>query len=142
MSTPEELQALLDGPPFQHALGLRAEAVDREAGSLTIRLPFARDVQRHPRRPEVHGGAIAALIDVTGAYTLAIQVGRGTPTVDLRIDYLRLAVDTDLLARSRTLRLGRQLGRADVEVRDTAGALVAVGRGSWSVAPRPEPTGG
>jgi uncharacterized protein (TIGR00369 family) len=79
---------------------------------------------------------------VTGAYTLAIQVGRGTPTVDLRVDYLRLAVGTDLVARSRTLRRGSRLGRIDVEVRDAAGELVAVGRGTWSAAPRaPSPVG-
>jgi len=139
VSTPEELQRFLDGPPFQQHLGLRAEAVDREAGSLTIRMPFRRELQRHPQRPEIHGGAIASLIDVAGAYTLAIQVGHGTPTVDLRVDYLRLAVETDLWARSRTLRRGRSLGRIDVEVRDAAGELVAVGRGTWSTATRPDP---
>jgi acyl-coenzyme A thioesterase PaaI-like protein len=37
-----------------------------------------------------------------------------------------------LTATGRLLKAGRSIARADVEVRDTAGVLVVVGRGTFS----------
>ena len=53
------------------------------------------------------------------------------PTIDLRIDYLRPA-EGDLLATARTVKRGRTIGVVDVEIRDTAGRMIAVGRGAYS----------
>ena len=63
-------------------------------------------------------------------------VGVGVPTIDLRVDYLRPARRGDLVATGRTLRVGRTVSVADVEVRDASGALVAAGRGVYA-SPRP-----
>ena len=75
---------------------------------------------------------MAALIDIAGDFALIAKLGRGIPTIDLRIDYLRPAVDTDLIARARTLRAGRTVGVVDIEISDKHGRLVAVGRGGYS----------
>jgi uncharacterized protein (TIGR00369 family) len=53
------------------------------------------------------------------------------PTIDLRIDYLAPARG-DLVATGKLLRLGRSIGRSDVEITDSSGKLVAVGRAVFS----------
>ena len=60
------------------------------------------------------------------------MVGRGLPTVNFRVDYLRPAVDTALVAVSRVRRAGKSVGVADVDVFDEKGALLAIGRGTYS----------
>ncbi len=126
------LQEWIDAPPYQRFLGLRAISLDPEAGRVTLRLPFRPEFQRAPDRPEIHGGVTAALIDIAGDYALAVKLGGGVPTIDLRVDYLRMAVSTDLLAHARTVKAGRTIGLVDVEVTDQEGRLIAVGRGTYS----------
>ena len=48
------------------------------------------------------------------------------------MDYLRPAVNTDLVASARTLRAGRSVGVVDIALHDKDGRLVAVGRGTYS----------
>ena len=107
--------------------------MDPEAGTVTLALPFKRDLCRSSKAPEIHGGVTAALIDIAGDYALAIRLGNGVPTIDLRIDYLRMAVETELIATARAVKMGRTLGIVDVEVQDKDGRLVAIGRGTYYV---------
>jgi len=60
--------------------------------------------------------------------------GRGLPTVDLRIDYLRPAQKGDLFAEAAVVKGGRTLGVADITVTNGAGKKIAVGRGLYSTA--------
>jgi uncharacterized protein (TIGR00369 family) len=119
-------------PPFHAVLRPEAVSADPQAGVVVIRLPYQPAFGRAGDSPEVHGGVIAALIDLAGHAAVAVQIGRMAPTIDLRIDYLRPAPAADLLATARTLKLGRAVSRVDIEVRDPAGLLVAAGRGSFS----------
>jgi uncharacterized protein (TIGR00369 family) len=93
-----------------------------------LRAEFRRD----PKRPEIHGGVIAALVDIAGHAAIAAKVRHGVPTVDIRIDYLRGAAGTELLAAADPVRLGRTLGIVDIRVTDDQGKLVAVGRALFS----------
>jgi len=43
------------------------------------------------------------------------------------------AITTDAIAEARILRAGRSIGFAQVEVRDAAGKLAAIGRVTYSV---------
>ena len=107
--------------------------MDPEAGTVTLALPFKRDLCRSSKTPEIHGGVTAALIDIAGDYALTIRLGDAVPTADLRIDYLRMAVETELVATARTVKMGRTLGIVDVEVTDKDGRLIAIGRGTYYV---------
>ena len=129
--TPAALQAWIDRSPFHRWLGVVAEAVDPGAGRVTLRLPFRPGLGRSDAAPDLHGGAIAALIDIAGDYALALGLGGGVPTIDLRIDYLRMA-RSDLLATAEVVRAGRTVGRVDVRVEDAEGRLIALGRGTYA----------
>lgn len=113
---------------------LAMELVDHDAdnGAVTIRAPWRDGYERGPGTGQWHGGPIAALIDIAGDFALIAKLGRGIPTINLRIDYLRPAIGTALTAKARTLRAGKSVGVVDIEVLDDAGRLVAVGRGSYS----------
>jgi uncharacterized protein (TIGR00369 family) len=116
--------------PYMRFLGL--EVVRSEKGRVEIRLPFREEFLRHDGSDWLHGGVVSALIDIVGDYAVMTETNVGVPTIDLRVDYLRPARRGDLLAVGRTLRVGRTVSVADVEVRDTSGTLVAVGRGCYA----------
>ena len=124
----------LEVSPFQRLLGL--QLVESTEGRVVLRMPFGEAVRRHNESDWVHGGAIASLIDIAGDYALITRLGVGLPTIDLRVDWLRPARNTELLAEAKVVKVGRTICVADVEVRDEAGKLVAVGRGSYAT-PRP-----
>jgi uncharacterized protein (TIGR00369 family) len=111
-------------------LGLRI--VRAEKGSVEIRLPFREEFLRSDGSDWLHGGVVSALIDIVGDYAIITEVGTGVPTIDLRVDYLRPARRGDLVGVGRTIRVGRTVSVADVEIRDKAGTLVAVGRGVYA----------
>ncbi|HKF63882.1 MAG TPA: PaaI family thioesterase [Dongiaceae bacterium] len=55
------------------------------------------------------------------------------PTINLRIDYLCPAGGDTLTATASVRRAGRTIGVVDIDVTDTAGRLVAIGRGCYSM---------
>lgn len=116
--------------PYMRFLGL--EMVRAEKGTVEVRLPFREEFVRQDGSDWLHGGVVSALIDIVGDYAVITETGVGVPTIDLRVDYLRPARRGDLLAVGRTLRVGRTVSVADVEVRDASGTLVAVGRGCYA----------
>ena len=117
-------------PPFHH--WLRPELVSADAdGSVVVRLALRDDLRRDPERPDIHGGVIAALIDIAGHHAMMARLGYAVPTVDLRVDYLRMAAGKELRAEASILKLGRTMSVVDIRVLDDGGRLVAAGRGSF-----------
>jgi uncharacterized protein (TIGR00369 family) len=120
----------VDKSPFNRLLGV--ELVRAEDGTVEMRLPWRDELGRADDSDWFHGGVISALIDIAGDYAVASKLGRGVPTIDLRVDYLRPARRGELRAVARTVKLGRTVGVADVELRDANGAVVAIGRCAYS----------
>ena len=120
----------LDTSPYQRFLGLLLER-DGE-GEVVIRLPFRNEFLRADDSDWLHGGITAALVDIAGAYAMLTHFKVSVATIDLRIDWLRPARATDLVATGRVVKAGRRVSVADVEVADAAGTLVAVGRGLYA----------
>jgi uncharacterized protein (TIGR00369 family) len=116
--------------PYQRFLNV--EWVRFEPGLAELRLPFREEFLRADGSDWYHGGVVAALIDIAGDYALVSQVGDGLPTIDLRVDWLRPARRGALLAIGRSVKVGRTVCCADIEVRDETGTLVAVGRGTYA----------
>ena len=116
--------------PFMRFLGL--ELVRAERGTVEIRLPFREEFLRQDDSDWLHGGVVSAFADIVGDYAVITEVGTGVPTIDLRVDFLRPARRGDLVGVGRTLRVGRTVSVADVEIRDTSRTVVAVGRAVYA----------
>ena len=97
-----------------------------------LRLPFREEFMRADGSDWYHGGVISALADIVGDYAVITETGAGVPTIDLRVDYLRPARRGDLVAVGRTVRVGKTVSVADVEIRDATGTLVAIGRAVYA----------
>jgi uncharacterized protein (TIGR00369 family) len=121
-------------PPFHKVLAPEAVRADPVNGVVIIRLPYQPQLARAPGEKSYHGGVIATLVDLAGHAAVAVSIGRMAPTIDLRIDYLRPAIDSDLTATAKLIAVGRAVARADIEITDAQGRLIAIGRGTFSTA--------
>jgi uncharacterized protein (TIGR00369 family) len=117
--------------PFHQWLLPEVIAVDEVAGSVTIKLPVRPEFYRLPGRPEIHGAVVAAIVDITGHAAIAAQVLHSVATVDMRVDFLRLAAGSELKAVATVVKLGRTIGVVDVQVTDDQKRLVAIGRAAY-----------
>lgn len=127
----DSLKARLTKNPLHQALNLDLVSADGEAGIVVIKAPFQDLVERGAGSGRWHGGIMATLIDIAAVFAIWAKLGHGAPTVDLRIDYLRPAVNTDLTVTGRIAKLGRTLTVADVDIADDNGKAVAKGRGVY-----------
>lgn len=126
------LAAVFAASPFMSTLKLEVLGMDYDKAELSVRMPLNPTFERRVNTKQFHGGAIAALIDITGDFAVGMLVGGGVPTINLRIDYLKPAVGDSLTATSRVRRSGRTVAVVDIDVSDEKGALVAIGRGTYS----------
>lgn len=133
--TVEQMVALLDGSPFHQLLGLRLESFDPGAGTVVIRCAFSPRVERSTGSGQYHGGVIASFIDIAGDFALIAALGHGVPTINFRVDYLRPAHHSDLIARARVRKSGRTIGVVDIDVEEPPGRLIALGRGCYGTQP-------
>ena len=128
----EKLQAMMSRCPFNHWLGLKALAIGDEG--VEILLPWREELLSSPEVQSMHGGVLASLIDAAASYAVASRIGRGLPTVDLRVDYHRIAKPGDYTAKGRIVHLGRTLASSEAHVYDANGVLIASGRGAFFTA--------
>lgn len=127
-----DVQRLMDEAPMIRFLGMKVGAVDAGEGTAAFTLPMKDDFARAAGSSQFHGGAISAFIDTAGDFAIGVCVGGAVPTMNLRVDFLRPASGEKLTAHARVRRLGRTVGIADVDVLDSEGRLVAIGRGTYS----------
>jgi uncharacterized protein (TIGR00369 family) len=120
--------------PFHQWLLPELMEIDEQASTVTIRLGVRPEFCRLPERPEIHGGVVAALIDITGHAAIASKVLHSVATIDLRVDYLRLASGTELRATGTVVKLGRTIGVVDIRMNDDQQRLVAIGRAAYLAA--------
>jgi uncharacterized protein (TIGR00369 family) len=134
--TLEEVQQLIDRGPYLRWLGLKVLALDAE--SIEVRATWREEWVANPKLEQTHGGILAALIDFAADFALVSNIGHPVPTIDMRVDYHRLAKPGDLIAKGRVIKFGRQFSVCEAQVFDEAGAMVASGRGTYITAPAAE----
>jgi uncharacterized protein (TIGR00369 family) len=127
-----DIQKMLDTSAFNLFLNITVENADPAKQEVTMRSVMRPEFERRPGSKQWHGGVIASLIDTAGDFAVGMMVGRGLPTVNFRVDYLKPAIDTALIAVAKVRRAGKSVGVADVDVFDEKGSLLAVGRGTYS----------
>ena len=130
--TLEQVQALVTRAPFHQWLGLTVIAVGDD--SIEIRAKWREEWVVNVERRYTHGGILAALIDLAADFALIKQIGRGVPTIDMRVDYHRVAMPGDLIMRGKVVRAGSQVATAEAQIFDLDGKLIASGRGTYLTA--------
>ncbi|ALM82280.1 PaaI family thioesterase [Bordetella sp. N] len=133
--TLEQVQERLRASGFNALLNLTVLEADAGQGLLRVRAPFQPAFERGNGSRQWHGGPLAALVDTVGDFALIQQLGRGLPTINFRIDYLRPAVDTDIEVVATVRRAGKSVGVVDVELFDDEARLLALGRATYSTLP-------
>lgn len=129
----EAFKRIVESASFHQLIGVRLEQADVEAGVAVLRQPYDPRLSIFPDAGVYHGGVIAALIDVAGAVACGLQVGRPTPTVNFRVDFLKSPAKVDLIATGKVVRAGKSIAVADVEISDEKGEIYSVGRGTFSL---------
>jgi uncharacterized protein (TIGR00369 family) len=127
--TREEAQALVDRGPYLRWLGVKVLSFGEEG--IEVKATWREEWVSNPTLMQTHGGILAALIDFAADFALVPQLGRMVPTIDMRVDYHRLAKPGDLTVKARVIKLGRQFSVCEAEIRDAADELIASGRGTY-----------
>jgi uncharacterized protein (TIGR00369 family) len=130
--TLEHVQALVTRAPFHQWLGLTVVALGDD--SIEIKAKWREEWVVNVERRYTHGGILAALIDLAADFALIKQTGRGVPTIDMRVDYHRVAMPGDLIMRGKVVRAGSQFATAEAQILDLDGKLIASGRGTYLTA--------
>lgn len=136
MSTPTGPQVMaqfLPQSPFVTKLGIVADVLDGDE----VRLRMTWDPTNVTLGDMVHGGAIAALADITvmaAAWSgvRSAESLRGV-TTSMAIQFLAPARGTDLIGVGRVLRRGKTLVNCDVDVVTPDGELVAKAIATYKV---------
>jgi uncharacterized protein (TIGR00369 family) len=115
----------LEAAPFAAMLGLKIESA--ESGSASVRMPFnLRNLNEGGPKAPIHGGAIAALIDIAAcAAVWSLAETTRSATVSMTVNYTGFAVNSDLVAHAKVRRTGKRIASLSVEVFDAAHALIA-----------------
>ena len=128
----DQLQERLLQSPFHQWLALDVTEVNEE--EIVIRVPWRSEFVVNVKAGYMHGGILATIIDVAGDYAVAAKLGRPFPTVDMRVDYHRAALEGDIFAQARVIKLGRLFAVAEASVLDADDNLLASGRAVYAVA--------
>jgi uncharacterized protein (TIGR00369 family) len=119
---------VIDAVPFMRHLGM--EFVEGDDGYAKIELRYQDENSTMGKA--LHGGALASLIDTTGAMAAWTTAQIATPqyfgsTVGVNVNYLSGAIGEDVFAEGRILKRGKEIIYTDVRVTNEAGKLLAQG---------------
>lgn len=121
--------------PYVSGLGLRVERWDPDG--VRLRLPFNACFTNNGKT--YHGGAVASVIDTTGACAVwaghDFEKGTHAATVSMTINYTGSARGVDLVAEATCVRRGRDLSFSEIRVSDPDGKLVATGTLVYRIVP-------
>jgi len=124
----QRMRKVIELTPFMKHLGM--EFLEAEEGYAKIALRFRKE--NTTMGDALHGGAIASLLDTTGAMAAWTTAEIATPryfgsTVGVNVNYLSGAIGEDIFAEGRVLKRGKEIIYSDVRVTNGAGKLLAQG---------------
>jgi len=150
----EVLHSLVAAVPYAQFLGVSFE---RRGDELTATMRYDDKLIGNPMLPALHGGAIAAFMEVAAIIELSwaslwedmengrLQADAFSPekppilprTIDFTLDYLRSGLPRDSYARARVNRFGRRYASVHVEAwQDNRARLFAQATGHFLMAPK------
>ena len=121
-------QKLLQAQPFSAHLGMRVHAFSTEG--VDIHLPIGPTLLQH--HDFVHGGVVAALADTALAFAAGATLGPNVVTSEFKINYVRPARGTLLVARAFVVSVGKRQAvcRCDVLAGDDESRVCAAAQGT------------
>ena len=124
----ERMAKVIAVTPYMVHLGM--EFVEAGDGYAKLRLRYQKE--NSTAAEALHGGAIASLIDTTGAMAAWTTAEILTPkyfgsTVGITVNYLSAVIGEDCWAEGRVLKRGKEVIYNDVRVTNEAGKLLAQG---------------
>ena len=147
MKSKAEYQKLIakiiaDNIPFNRVLGVEVESTDLAKPQL--RFAMRPDLIGNARREILHGGVIAAVLDVTAGFAIMLALYKdphagekpefpNIGTIDLRVDYLRPGRGRHFIATGRVVRLGNRIAVTHMELENDEGELIATGGAAYVV---------
>lgn len=134
-----DIQAIADAIPHARFLGLKTEiAVEDDGARLVTCLPHDPKHIGNPLLPALHGGVVAAFLELTGALELLWRLeSEALPrSINITVDYLRPARPQPLHASGIITKLGRRVANVRVEAwQEDATRPIAHGHAHYLVAP-------
>jgi uncharacterized protein (TIGR00369 family) len=137
--TLEQIEAIVTRAPYHKWLGLKVVTVGDD--EIELKATWREEWVVNLERRFTHGGILAALIDLGADWAMVRTLGRGVPTIDMRVDYHSVALPGDLTIKGKIVRMGGQFSVSEARIFDAEGKLLASGRGTYFTAPPPPPKG-
>ena len=131
----EFMRGVMTKTPYIASLGIVVERWDPDG--VQLRLPF--DPELTNDGAVYHGGAVASLMDTTGAAAVwaghDFDKGTRAATISMTINYTGAASRADLVADAVCVKRGRELAFSEIRVSDADGKPVATGTLVYRIAP-------
>lgn len=144
MAAPTEGTAAAAAPsiPLHDLLGLEFEFADGSTDSAEVRMPVRAEA--FGVTGNLHGGAIATMVDLACALAAAKSIGfdanaESLVTADMHVRYLGRPRTDVVLAKARVVRAGSQLIVIECRVVDDEDHLIAVADFSMMKVPLRQP---
>jgi uncharacterized protein (TIGR00369 family) len=124
----ERMAKVIAITPYMKHLGM--EFIEGREGYAKLRLRFQKE--NTTAGDALHGGAIASLIDTTGAMAAWTTAEILSPryfgsTVGVNVNYLSGVIGEDAFAEGQVLKRGKEIIYSDVRVTNADGKLLAQG---------------
>lgn len=135
----ERIAKVVAATPFMKHLGM--EFMEGREGYARLRLRFQKE--NTTAGDALHGGAIASLIDTTGAMAAWTTAEIATPryfgsTVGINVNYLSAVIGEDAFAEGLVMKRGKEIIYSDVRVTSAEGKLLAQGTVVYRIIERGE----
>ena len=113
-----DYSALHDAVPYAKFMGF---SISAENGRLTTTMPYDESLIGNIRLPALHGGTLAALLEMAALFQIAHDTKAETmpKVVTLTIDYMRSGAPRDTFAQARATRVGRRVANLRAEAWQT-----------------------
>jgi uncharacterized protein (TIGR00369 family) len=140
----EHLRQIFHQTPLHALLGFEFHDLE-DQGVVRVSMPVRESAFN--ASGNLHGGAIATLIDVAAGSCAARASGfdpltQSLVTADLHVRYLGRPKGDTVTAEARLMRAGRMLIVVEIRVTDPSGAMIAFSDFSAMVVPRRDPLEG
>ena len=131
---PDHVKAIakiVNGSPYFSLLSMKIRSIYRGKANLEVK------VQEKHLQPYgmVHGGVCASLVDAAAFWAVYPQTPAdiGLTTVEIKLNYLAPASKGRLIARGKSIKVGKTICLGEASVEDDTGNLVAYGTSTMMV---------